>query len=76
MLPINRWSNFCEYVANMFTVWLLPWHVMSMGPDSGLTRHDMMTTVSLELSYCIPWEPVGPHVSNCCLSEVVCHDTV
>ena len=34
----------------MFVVWLLPRHVMSVGQDSGLTRHDITTGVSWELS--------------------------
>ena len=36
-----------------YAVWLLPWHVMTMRQDSGLTRQDTMTAASWELGYCI-----------------------
>jgi len=42
--------------ADIFDVCLLPWRVLSLGQDNGLTRHN---AVSWELSYCIPWELAG-----------------
>ena len=32
--------------ADTFIVWLLPRRVMSVGHDSGLTRHDMTTAIT------------------------------